>query len=73
MDVHVRTHMDARVREVASDDRWWPSAWGPDDELGMLNHITDDVRREAMALVRRGRMFDLVHVLDETVPVFPGR
>jgi kynurenine formamidase len=77
MDVHVRTHMEARARETPpadeSADRWWPSRWGADDQLGMLNHITDDVRRDAMALVRQGRIFDLSHVLDETVPVFPGR
>ena len=52
---------------------WWPSPFGADDQLGMLNHITDEVRRAAMALVREGRMFDLGRVLDETVPVFPGR
>jgi kynurenine formamidase len=39
----------------------------------MLNHVTDAKRREALALVRDGRLYDLGHVLDETVPVFPGR
>jgi kynurenine formamidase len=29
--------------------------WGGDDELGTLNHITDDKRRQAAALVRHGR------------------
>jgi kynurenine formamidase len=29
--------------------------WGADDELGTLNHITDDKRRAAAALVRHGR------------------
>jgi kynurenine formamidase len=29
--------------------------WGPDDELGTLNHITDAARRRAAALVRHGR------------------
>ena len=28
--------------------------WGPDDELGTLNHITPDARRAAAALVREG-------------------
>lgn len=58
---------------VPSDDRWWPSPFGPEDQLGMLNHITDEKRRAAMALVREGRMYDLAHVLDEHVPVFQGR
>jgi kynurenine formamidase len=54
-------------------ERWWPSPFGADDELGMLNHITDAKRRSALASVRAGRMYDLGRVLDERVPVFPGR
>ena len=42
-------------------------------ELGALEHITDAKRLEALELVRGGRLYDLGHVLDETVPVFPGR
>jgi kynurenine formamidase len=42
-------------------------------ELGMLMHVDDAKRRDALALVREGRLFDLGRVLDENVPVFPGR
>jgi kynurenine formamidase len=52
---------------------WWPSPFGAEDEIGMLNHIDDPKRVEALSLVRTGRMYDLGRVLDETVPVFPGR
>jgi kynurenine formamidase len=52
---------------------WWPSPWGADDELGMLNHIDDAKRLAALAGVRRGRLYDIGRVLDEHVPVFPGR
>jgi kynurenine formamidase len=58
---------------VATKRRWWPSLFGEDDQLGMLNHIDDDKRRAAIRLVREGRLYDLSHVLDESVPVFPGR
>jgi kynurenine formamidase len=54
-------------------DRWWLSPFGADDQLGMLNHLTDEKRRAALGLVREGRLYDLAHVLDERVPVFPGR
>jgi kynurenine formamidase len=54
-------------------DRWWPSPFGADDQLGMLNHADDAKRREALALVREGRLYDLGRVLDESIPVFPGR
>jgi kynurenine formamidase len=58
---------------MIAEDRWWPSPFGADDQHGMLNHVTDAKRRAAMGLVREGRMYDLGRVLDEHVPVFPGR
>jgi kynurenine formamidase len=42
-------------------------------EIGMLAHVDEAKRLEALALVREGRLFDLGRVLDESVPVFPGR
>jgi kynurenine formamidase len=53
--------------------RWWPSPFGAEDQLGMLNHIDEAKRLAALQLVRQGRVFDLGRVLDEQVPVFPGR
>ena len=58
---------------VAAEQRWWPSPFGEDDQLGMLNHIDDAKRRAALRLVRQGRLYDLSRVLDERSPVFPGR
>jgi kynurenine formamidase len=43
------------------------------DEIGMLAHVDEAKRLEALALVRAGRLYDLGRVLDEDVPVFPGR
>jgi kynurenine formamidase len=43
------------------------------NELGKLALIDDAKRVAALALVKHGRMYDLGHVLDEHVPVFPGR
>ena len=63
----------AACRRHSQPTQWWPSVFGADDELGMLNHITDAKRLEALSLVREGRMYDLGRVLDEHVPVFPGR
>jgi len=53
--------------------RWWPSPFGADDQLGMLNHIDDAKRVAALRLVRSGRLYDLGHELHEGVPTFPGR
>src|SRR5712691_1295505 len=52
---------------------WWPSTFGADDELGMLNHVTEAKRLDALGLVREGRLYDLGRVLDERVPTCPGR
>lgn len=41
--------------------------------LGKLALIADAKRSAALAGVRHGRVYDLGHVLDEHVPVFPGR
>ena len=38
--------------------------WGDDDELGTLNHITDDTRRQSAALVTAGRAVSLSRPLD---------
>jgi kynurenine formamidase len=54
-------------------DRWWPSPFGPEDQLGMLNHVDEAKRVAAMRLVRTGRLYDLGHELHEGVPTFPGR
>ena len=58
---------------MRTEQRWWPSPFGADDQLGMLNHVDDAKRRQALALVREGRLYDLGRVLDEACPVFPGR
>jgi kynurenine formamidase len=58
---------------VTVDQRWWPSPFGADDQLGMLNHVDEAKRVAALGLVREGRLYDLGRVLDETCPVFPGR
>ena len=55
------------------DEPWWPSRFGADDQVGMLNHIDGPKRVAALGLVKKGRLYDLGHVLDERVPVFPGR
>jgi kynurenine formamidase len=39
----------------------------------MLNHIDEAKRTEALGLVRHGRLYDLGRVIDEDIPVFPGR
>jgi kynurenine formamidase len=58
---------------MQSDADTWVPPFGPDDELGMLNHVDDAARLRALSIVRTGRLYDLGRILDERVPVFPGR
>ena len=56
-----------------TQDVWWPSPYGSEDQIGMLNEITPQQVVEAVRLVQEGRVYDLGRVLDEDVPAFPGR
>lgn len=56
-----------------SQEPWWPSRYGPNDQIGMLNEISPFKIVAAARLVRAGRIYDLSHILDEKVPAFPGR
>src|ERR671927_1561232 len=63
-----------RALELADGQTpWWPSRYGPDDQLGSLNEITPAKIVDAARLDRRGKTFDLGRVLDKDVPRFPGR
>jgi kynurenine formamidase len=55
------------------NEQWWPSRYGPDDEAGALNEIMPEAVVRAAGLVRRGRVYDLAHVLDSEIPAFRGR
>lgn len=46
----------------------FPHRYGPDDTLGAVNEITDETVREAVALVRSGRRYQLAQVLDSHSP-----
>jgi len=56
----------------ATPDLEW-SRYGHDDQAGALNEVTPAGAARAAALVREGRVFDLAHVLDASVPSFGDR
>ncbi|MDA4123526.1 MAG: cyclase family protein [Thaumarchaeota archaeon] len=47
---------------------WFPSKWGPLDEIGALNEITPELIIGAARLVRKGKTFNLSHVLESGIP-----
>lgn len=46
--------------------------WGADDEVGALNALTPATRRDALALVREGRVYDLGVAYDRASFKWPG-
>ncbi|MFO1113670.1 MAG: cyclase family protein [Rhodospirillales bacterium] len=52
---------------------WWPSRYGPDDQIGSLNEVTPERTVAAVRLVRTGERVSLGRIIDENIPVFPGR
>jgi len=61
--------------ELAKKVNNW-GRWGPDDERGTLNLITDEVVARAAACIRTGRRFSLALPLSEKGPMMgnvPGR
>jgi len=52
---------------------WFLDRYGGEDEAGALNEIGPGDVVAATRLVRRGRVYDLAHVLHADVPAFPGR
>ena len=52
---------------------WWPSRYGADDQIGSLNELTPERVLAAVRLVRTGERLSLGRVIDENIPVFPGR
>jgi kynurenine formamidase len=56
-----------------SSPQWWPSRYGPDDELGAGNELTPERTLDALKIPREGRTIELAQLLDEGVPAFPPR
>jgi len=59
--------LDPDFEAVARRLRNW-GRWGPDDERGTLNLITDEFRVRAARLVRNGQVFDLGLPLNQQGP-----
>ncbi|QQE91214.1 cyclase family protein (plasmid) [Azotobacter chroococcum] len=56
---------------VAAD--WYPSAYGPNDEIGAANLLTPDVVGEAVKLVKTGKTYPLAVPVNKDLPAFRHR
>ena len=52
---------------------WFPSKYGPTDEIGAANLLTPAVTLEAVKLVRTGKVYPLAVPIDKDLPAFRHR
>ncbi len=52
---------------------WWPSRWGPDDELGAANLLTPATVLDAISVVKQGEIVDLAHPFEMGRPDLHNR
>ncbi len=53
---------------------WWPNAeWGPDDQAGASNRITDARVMEALQMATTGRIYELGQIYEQGMPLFGTR
>lgn len=57
----------------AASARWWPSRYGPDDELGSGNELTPERVLQALRIPRRGLTINLAQLLEPGIPAYPPR
>jgi kynurenine formamidase len=56
-----------------SDDQWYPSRYGSEDEIGAANLLAPEVTLEAMKLVKKGKTYSLAVPIDKNLPAFRHR
>ena len=52
---------------------WFPSKFGPNDELGAANYLTPALALEASKLVKTGKTYSLGITVNTTTPAYPPR
>jgi kynurenine formamidase len=53
--------------------QWYPSKWGPNDEIGAANYLTPKVALDAAKLVKTGKTYSLGITVNTSTPAYPPR
>ena len=56
-----------------SEQKWWPSKWGADDQAGASNHITPAKVLDTVKWIRDGKVYKLGHNYESSMPLFGKR
>ena len=58
---------------TAAQQTWFPSKFGPNDEIGAANYLTPALALEASKLVKTGKTYSLGITVNTTTPAYPPR
>ena len=58
---------------AADAEKWYPSKYGADDEIGALNLLNADSVLNAAKLIKTGKTYPLAVPIDKTLPAFRHR
>jgi hypothetical protein len=64
---------EAQEAKNVLGDKWWPSPWGAEDEVGASNRITPAKVLEAARLIKTGKIYRLGMNLEAGIPLFGQR
>lgn len=56
-----------------NDHSWYPSVYGPNDEIGAVNLLTPETIMQSMKLVKKGKTVALAVPIDKHLPAFRHR
>ena len=67
------TPADAATPPRLSEQKWWPSKWGADHQVGASNHITPEKVLDAAKWIKDGKIYKLGHNYEAGMPLFGKR
>jgi len=63
----------ASIGAIAQQTNWFPSKWGPNDEIGAANYLTPARAVAAAQLVKTGKVYELGITVTPDTPAYPPR
>jgi kynurenine formamidase len=63
----------ASIGAIAQQASWFPSKWGPKDEIGAANYLTPARAVAAAQLVKTGKVYELGITVTPDTPAYPPR
>ncbi len=59
--------------QTPTGSTWWPSEWGPEDQRGAANRVTEARVLAAARLITHGKIYQLGRVYEAGMPLFGSR